>query len=364
MERNLRLEQMQRELKELDGHNLDAVDIIRLHLARNPGDTEKAMELLAEHRKQLLRHQDLYNERTTTLFKMMVDKGLIQAADVEPLLERTLGQIGIVPPPGPIEVAAEVPPTWSEPSVLQAPAAAQEPVEDAEVIEDPEHPRWTPGAGIRPVYLVVDESEDAAGQLDALDAGVFAILGTLKAAPDIAGVLRVAVLGYSDRLTIRLPLAKVDDATMVPQLHAGGPADYAAMFTALASRIDEDLETLEQEMTEIRQPIVFLLSAGHGGDDWREPLRRLVDIHLHQHPPAIVAVGIGETPPEAIAEIATEPRYGFVPAPGTDPTEAIVQYWQSVKQDVIVLGREVLDGREDASIPAPEGFRLASEAVA
>jgi uncharacterized protein YegL len=369
MDKEFQLQQMKRELEELEGHNLDAVEIIRLHLARNPGDTEKAMELLAEHRQSLLRHQDLYNERSTTLFKLMVDKGLIQAADVEPLLAQTLGQIGIVPPPPPIEVRAELAPDWSEPSVIQPPAApeatatAEEPAEDAEIVDENRRHRWTPGAGIRPVYILIDESAEASDQLDALDAGVSALLRTLKRADEIAEVIRLAVLGYADHLTVRLPLSKVDGSTSVPHLRGGGPASYAAMFNTLAARIDQDIESLEAETLEIRQPIVFLLSASPAGDNWTNPLRRLVDIHLHAHPPTIVACGIGSAPADMIAQIATEPGQGFVPDAGTDPTDAIVQYWQFVVRDVLDLGRDVLDGRDEAIIEPPDGFRIAGEAA-
>jgi uncharacterized protein YegL len=366
MDKEFELQQMKRELEELQGHNLDAVEIIRLHLARNPGDTEKAMELLAEHRRSLLRHQDLYNERSTTLFKLMVDKGLIQAADVEPLLAQTMSQIGIVPPPPPIEVEAELTPNWSEPSVIQPPAAGttakpeEEPPEDAEIVEEPRQ-SWTPGAGIRPVYILIDESAEAASQLDALDAGVSALLRTLKRAGDIAGVIRLAVLGYADHLTVRMPLSRVDETTAVPHLRGGGPASYAAMFNTLAERIDQDIELLEAETPEIRQPIVFLLSASPAGDNWANPLRRLVDIHLHRHPPTIVACGIGSAPAELIAQIATERDQGFVPAPGTDTADAIVHYWQFVVRDVLDLGRDVLDGQDEAIIEPPEGFLIASE---
>ena len=363
MDKDFQLRQLRRELEELQGNNLDAVDIIRLHLARNPGDTEKAMELLAEHRKALLRHQDLYNERSTALFKMMVDKGLIQAADVEPLLERTMSQIGIVPPPAPIDAEAELGATWSDPSVLEPPAGTVEddPVEDAEVLDDTDSPRWTPGAGIRPVYLLIDESAEAQPQLDALDAGVSALLRALKATSEIAAVIRLAVLGYADHLSVRMPLSRVDANTAVPHLRGGGPASYAAMFNTLAARIDQDLDALELESPEIRQPIVFLLSASPAGDNWMAPLHRLVDIHLHAHPPMIVACGIGGAPADLIAEIATDPAHGFVPAAGTDTNDAIVQYWQAVMRDVVELGREVLDGREDVPIRPPEGFRVAAD---
>jgi uncharacterized protein YegL len=366
MDKDLQLQLARRELEELHAHEMDALEVIRLHLARKPGDTEKAMAMLAEHRKALLEHQDLYNERSTTLFKLMVREGLIQAADVEPLLARTMSQIGIVPPPAPV-TQAEVAADWDEAPVLSTTVgdAAEEPVaEDAEIVgEEPSRQHWTPGEGVQPIYLLIDESAEASAELGLLDAGVSALLRSLRRADKIADAIRLAVLGYADHLTVRMPLSKVSAVIAAPHLHGGGEASYAAMFETLAERIDQDLTTLEAETSEIRRPVVFLLSASSAGDNWSNPRRRLIDESLHPHAPSIVACGIGGAPPDLIAEIATDPGHGFVPVPGADTGEAIQYYWQSVARDILELGQDVLDGRDESEIVVPEGFRLAGEAA-
>jgi hypothetical protein len=76
-----------------------------------------------------------------------------------------------------------------------------------------------------------------------------------------------------------------------------------------------------------------------------------------------VACGIGSAEPDLIARIATEPGQGFVPAPGTDATDAIMRFWQFVVRDILDLGRDVLNGREEAAILPPEGFRVAADGV-
>ena len=364
LDRDLQSQLVRRELEELQAHQMDALEIIRLHLARNPHDTEKAMELLAQHRKALLEHQDLYNERSTALFKLMVEHGLIQAADVEPLLARMMSQIGIVPPPSPspLEVQVDLGAEWIEPPVMQQPAE-QVSAQEAEIVPDdePGQHRWKAGVGVQPVYILIDESAEAMPQLDEFDAGIAALLRILRRAGDVAGAIRLAVLGYSDDLRVRLPISKVSETTVTPHLHGGGPASYAAMFETLADRIDQDLEMLEEEPLEIRRPIVFLLSASAPGDNWMNPLRRLVDQRLHPHPPSIVAFGIGAAPADLIAGIATDPGQGFVPAPGTDIDTAIAQFWNFVARDILDLGQDVIDGREESLIVAPEGFRVARE---
>jgi uncharacterized protein YegL len=363
MEKDLQLQLARRELEELQAHQIDALEIIRLHLARNPNDTEKALRLLAEHRQAMLEHQDLYNRRSTALFETMVKEGLIQAADVEPLLARTLGQIGIVPPPTPMEVQVETVAEWSDPPVLQE-TAEEVTAEEAEIVSDePGRHRWTPGAGVQPIYLLIDESAEATPQLDELDAGVSALLKTLRRAEEVAAAVRLAVLGYADHLSVRMPLSRINGTTATPHLHGGGPASYAAMFETLAERIDQDIEQLQEELVEIRRPIVFLLSASAAGDNWTNPLRRLVDERLHSYAPSIVACGIGAAPPDLIARIATERGQGFVPEPGTDTADAIEHYWKFVVQDILDLGQDVLNGRDESEIGSPEGFRVAADAA-
>jgi len=83
----------------------------------------------------------------------------------------------------------------------------KEPVQEAEFIEESGRHRWTPGAGIRPVYILIDESAEAMPQLDALDAGVSALLRTLKRSPEIAAVVRLAVLDSLVPVSTFLPPA-------------------------------------------------------------------------------------------------------------------------------------------------------------
>jgi uncharacterized protein YegL len=348
-------EQADIEMQKLDGRQLDAVEIIRRHLARHPDDTDKAMELFNEHRRAWLEHQDLYNKRTTELFQSMVDNDLVQAADVEALLPQMLSQIGVVPPPVPVEATLGA--DWAEPPVLETQGGTQE----AEVLDETGSRRWTPSDGIQPVYVLVDESEAAVPDLYYLDAGLSRMIQAIAADDDVGPAIRLAVLGYADHLTVRLPLTKVTALTEPPHLAAGGAAGYAAMFELLGERIDSDLETLEEEPSAVRDPVVFLLSAGPAGDNWTKPRQRLVNPDLHRHIPTIVAFGIGAATSDLIAGIATEHGNAFMAVPGNDTATAIEHFWDFVAHDILSLGRRLVDDRALPDVPGPDGFRVAGE---
>ena len=354
--RDFEREQVAVEMQAMEGRRLDAYEIVRRHLARHPDDTGRAMELIIEHRRAWLEHQDLYNKRTTELFESMVDNNLVQAADVQALLPQMLSQVGIVPPPVPVE--ATVGADWVEPSVLASDANT----EDAEIIDEPGTRHWQPSDGVQPVYVLVDESQEALPDLFFLDAGLPRLLGGIASDGEVAPAIRLAVLGYADRLAVRLPMTKVTARTDVPHLDGGGAASYAAMFETLGERIDQDLAALEEESARVHDPVVFLLSASPPGDNWVKPRQRLVNPDLHRHTPTIVAFGVGGATSDLIAGIATGSGNAFMAVPGTDVATAIEHFWEFVVRDTLSLGRRLIDDRALPDMPPPDSFRVAGEA--
>jgi uncharacterized protein YegL len=346
LNREFEREQAQKEMERMGDRELDAVEVVRRHLARHPDDTEKALELLNQHHKVWLTQQDLYNQRTTEFFESLAARNLVQAADVEALLPRLLDHIGFVPPP--VQVTAA---DWIDPPVL-------DPDDDA----THEARRWTPADGLQPVYVLVDESEEAVQHLFHLDAGLIRMLAAIAAEDDIAPGIRLAVLGYADHLTVRLPLTTVTPQTEPPHMIGGGAAGYAAMFETLAERIDSDIADLGEQPASVRNPIVYLLSASPASDNWAKPRQRLVDPHLHRHIPTIVAFGIGNATSDLIAGIVTERDNAFMAVPGTDPAIAIDQFCGYVTGAILHLARSLTDDRALPDLPPPpEGFLKVGE---
>ncbi|MGC4807037.1 hypothetical protein [Micromonospora sp. DT233] len=360
------------ELAELGDRPLTPAELIRLHLARNPQDTTLAMQLLAQHEQALRQHQDAHNERSMDLFRFMVDKDLILAADVEPMLAGTLERLGMSGTrPAPLTASAS---TWTQPSVLPGPkqTAGGGAARDADgkpsaiVLEqEPGSRVWKPADGVQPVYVMVDESRDVGQYIGDLSAGVHALHDALVHAPDVAPAIRLSVLGYADEVANRLPLEMVSPGSQSPWLTARGPASYANAFETLLDNIGHDIEALKAQQPKVRRPIVFFLSGSEPYDHpaWVSPYRRLVDRATQRYAPNIVACGIGAASPGLIAAIATDPRFGFVMAPGTDVPTAIEQYWQALTQSILGSGRALIEGSAELVIDQPAGFRLASELV-
>jgi uncharacterized protein YegL len=347
LSREFEREQADKEMERMGAREMDAIEIVRHHLARHPDDTEKALDLLNEHRKAWLEQQDLYNRRTTQFFESLAARNLVQAADIEALLPRILDQIGFVPPPVHATVA-----DWTDPPVLSTDGETQE----AQIVENGGGRRWSPADGVQPVYVLIDESETAVQHLYHLDAGLIRMLAAIAAEDDTGPGIRLAVLGYADHLTVRLPLTTVTPQTEPPHLVGGGAAGYAAMFETLGERMDLDIATLDDEPAIVRDPMVYLLSASPASDNWAKPRQRLVDPQLHPHIPTIVAFGIGDATPDVITGIATQRGNAFLANPGMEPAIAIDHFCEYVTQAVLSLGRRLTDERALPDLPPPEGF--------
>ncbi|MFI2714184.1 hypothetical protein ACH495_29090 [Micromonospora sp. NPDC018662] len=371
MQQHHRIQAARTELSELGDRPLDPAELIRLHLARNPQDTMTAMQLFAAHEQAMLQRQDLHNQQTTELFRFLVEKDLILAADVEPMLAHTMRRLGAtdVRPAGLSATSAG----WTQPPVLGSagPEPAGEPEggrakPNATILEqDPKTRVWTPAAGVQPVYVMVDESADVAPWIGDLSNGLHTLHDALVQAADVTPAIRLAVLGFADEVASRLRMDVVTAGSQSPWLTPRGPANYANAFETLLDNIGHDIEALKAQQPHVRRPIVFFLSgsAPRDGESWTRPYQRLVDRNAHRYAPNVVACGIGAAPPALIATIATEPTFGFVMVPDSDVHAAIAQYWRALAASVINSGRALLDGSGELTISPPAGFRIASELV-
>ncbi|MET0418771.1 MAG: hypothetical protein ABW022_22380 [Actinoplanes sp.] len=323
------------EFRRMEGRALDAHEIIRLHLARHPEDTEGALDLIIRHRKAWMEHQEQYNRRTAELFQSMVSSNLVQAADMERLLPQMLGQLGVVPPPVPVEATTGF--EWTEPPVFA-------PGERPEMVTTPE-------PGVQPVYLVLDESAQAEPVLPFLNDLLPGMLAALAQVP----ALRLAVLGFARHLTVRLPLDVVTAGTRVPMLSAGEPAAYAVLFAALADHIDADLAVLPEAASD---PLVYVLCASTAEDNWMAARQRLTDPELRPRPPKISAFGSGDASPELVAGIATDASNAFLTSPGTDPATAVAHFAEFVVSDIL----DRIDHPYEDRMNLPDGFHPSVEA--
>ncbi|OJF10093.1 hypothetical protein BG844_34050 [Couchioplanes caeruleus subsp. caeruleus] len=224
---------------------------------------------------------------------------------------------------------------------------------------------WKPADGVQPVYVVVDESAEVGPYIGDLSDGVHQLHDALLRATDVAPAIRLSVLGFADQVTTRLPLEQVVAGSQSPWFTARGPASYANAFETLLDQIEPDIDALKAKNLKVLRPVVYLLSGSDPGADtaWASPYKRLVDRSSHRYAPNIVACGFGGAPAELIADIATQPQFGFVMKPDTDVHVAIAQYWRQLAQNVITSGRALISGTPELAPEPPAGFRLAREVV-
>ncbi|PWS52730.1 hypothetical protein DLE01_03180, partial [Streptomyces sp. FT05W] len=121
IEQESRIARDRRERAALSAVQLDFRGLILEHLAKNPGDTEKSMELLLrwdEARQQRALDQE---QRQVEMVRYMIDKGIVREVDVPGLREGVLGPAagsfgGMLPPGTGAPAAAHALPAAPHPS--------------------------------------------------------------------------------------------------------------------------------------------------------------------------------------------------------------------------------------------------------
>ncbi|MFG2099896.1 hypothetical protein ACGFJ5_04775 [Micromonospora echinaurantiaca] len=367
MSQRARLEADERERAALGSGELSVRQMVVWHVARNPQDTERALSLLMEHEQAMLERQDAHNQHTVDLFRFLVEKDVLHAADIEPMLPGMVSRIGGVPAKAPVTGAT----TWAEPPVLGGltpkPSTDSAGKPPAIVLEqDPQTRVWKPTDGVQPVYLLVDESVEMDQYIGDLSDGAHALHEQLLKAADVMPALMLSVLGFADHVATRLPLDTVTQGSQSPWFTARGPVSYANAFEALLDRIGPDIDALKTEGYRVLRPVVHLLSGSGGpgeGEEWAVPYQRLVDPNTHRYAPNIVACGFGRAPARLIAEIATRPQSGHVAPQDLDVRTAIQRYWEALGRNILATGRSLIEGRPELAMEPPAGFRLAHEVI-
>lgn len=366
-----KLEAQDRERRELADRPLDLPELLRIHLEREPHDTQMVVQLRAEMERAQWDRQEIRDQRARELFEFLASRNLIHAVDLGRFLSQVRTQLPhLLQPlptasgqPQPLLVSSE----WDDP--LPMPGAASAGPAALAAVDGPGaappplvQPRHFPD--ILPVYVVIDLSVAVEGCIAELNAGMNSLYDALIAEPAVAGVVRLSIFGYAENVAVPLARAIVRNETERVCLFARGQAHYAAVFERLLVRIPRDIEQLKAEQPNVRRPQVLFLSGAQPTDKsrWNQAYQRLVDRDQHRYAPDILACGIGEASAETIASIATRQELAFV-ADDENLARSVERYFSFIARQVVNYGRSVLDGEPGPLICAPEGFRPATDLV-
>ncbi|MEV8450709.1 MULTISPECIES: hypothetical protein [unclassified Streptomyces] len=216
-----------------------------------------------------------------------------------------------------------------------------------------------------PAYVLADESGSMAPYEEDLSRGVISLCEGLRAEPMVAAKLRLAVLGFSDDVEVRLAVADMRHETSLPKIEIRGLTNYHAVFDDLLGRIPSDIQWLRGEGYKVHRPVVFFLSDGQptDGGSWREPYGRLVDRARTPTAPNIVACGIGDAEARTMVEVATRPEFAFVAKPGTDIGQAIAEFFHALTASLVASGNALNSGSPQLVVNRPDQFSMAIDEV-
>ncbi|MDR1084015.1 MAG: VWA domain-containing protein [Deltaproteobacteria bacterium] len=143
-----------------------------------------------------------------------------------------------------------------------------------------------------PVYLLLDCSESMAGKpLEAVEAGVRSMIGTLKKNPYALETAFISVITFDARARTVIPLTELF-SVVPPTLSIKPGTALGAALTLLRESIQRDVVRTDHNVQGDWQPLVFILTDGTPTDEWREPadcLKGLASVAA-----TVYAIGCGE----------------------------------------------------------------------
>ncbi|MEU5157973.1 hypothetical protein [Glycomyces sp. NPDC021274] len=216
-----------------------------------------------------------------------------------------------------------------------------------------------------PAYVLADESGSMGPYRQDLSEGLVSLCEGLRAQPMIAAKLRLAVLGFSDDVQVRLAVADMRTETSLPQVAIRGLTNYEAVFDDLLGRIPSDVQWLRGEGYKVHRPVVFFLSDGQptDGGAWRRPHVQLTDKTQTPTAPNIVACGIGDAQAATMVEVATRKEFAFVAKPGIDIGQAVAEFFHALTASLVASSHALGTGSPTLVINKPDQFTMAIDEV-
>jgi uncharacterized protein YegL len=301
----------------------------------------------------------------------MMDRDLLQPVDIAPLRDRAMGRVHQIAAPNSAAAAAAEADLggggtghtggdgWDD----QLPDGVSQVIRGSSVPGPP--PGSPPSAGRAvPVYVLVDESVELPGYLDAVNAGLAGLPAALARDAGTVGAIRLALLGFAAEVAVRVPMTGVTAGGVVPALTPRGGCRLAPALNDLRERLTADIERCKDHGLVVARPVMVVLSAAPPQDpaDWPAAHHALTDRATFRYAPNIVACGVGRADPAVIARLATQPGQAFLAAAGTPMEYSVRSFTDFLARFVAHWAAESLTGAGRAVLDRPAGFVPAAAA--
>lgn len=216
-----------------------------------------------------------------------------------------------------------------------------------------------------PSYVLADESGSMGAYRSELADGLASLCEGIRQEPMVAAKVRLAVLGFSDDVQLRLEPSDMRTAVRLPELVIRGLTNYGAVFGDLLWRIPADVQFLKDTGYQVHRPVVFFLSDGlpTDGDAWRAQHQQLTDRSATPAAPNIIACGVGDARAETMLQVATQQEFAFVAVPSADIGKAISEFFHALTTSLVASGRAMMGANPHLVVNRPEEFTLAIDEV-
>ncbi|WNI16104.1 vWA domain-containing protein [Actinacidiphila sp. ITFR-21] len=182
-----------------------------------------------------------------------------------------------------------------------------------------------------PVCLVLDVSYSMQGPpLTAVNAALREIKQVILDDPATGEIARLAVVTFSDRAEVVLPLTDLQYANP-PQLAPQGGTNFAEGLRVARQCLREGISGLGKG-ARYHRPVVFFVSDGehNAQDDWTVPFKELT-ARADKYGAEVVSFGFGQANQRVIKEVST--RFSFF-AKDTDPAAAVREILKTVLMSI------------------------------
>lgn len=211
------------------------------------------------------------------------------------------------------------------------------------------------GIQVFPFYLLCDTSRSMSGsRIQAVNDGLPEIQAEILDDPIVEAKARVSVISFSTEAKLELPLTRLADVEVMPQLKAGGQTNYAKGIELARLQIDADVNWLISEGYRVLRPCVYFLTDGRPGDSWKQIRDEWVDRTINPFAPNIVSFGVANADEETLKRMSTQ--FSFIAIDGVSPSAAMREVLHMLTVSIVNSTR---NGEMKFDIPqSDETFRV------